>query len=142
MTYTLLPAQHWSRRIGNSGGKTLWGGFLIQGKRTIYFSGDTGYFCGFKEFGERYAIDYALLGVGAYEPRWFMHYSHMNAAEFLKAAGETGAKQVIPMHFGTISLSEEPLTWPLYEIDEHIRRNPEYAQIIRALRTGEFIELE
>ncbi|MDR0447855.1 MAG: MBL fold metallo-hydrolase, partial [Treponema sp.] len=25
--YTLLPAQHWSRRIGQAGGRTLWGSF-------------------------------------------------------------------------------------------------------------------
>jgi L-ascorbate metabolism protein UlaG (beta-lactamase superfamily) len=139
ITYTLVPAQHWSRRIGQPGGKTLWGGYIMQGSRTVYFSGDTGYFCGFKEFGGRYAIDYALLGVGAYEPRWFMHYSHMNVHEFFAAAEETGAQLVIPMHFGVISLSEEPITYPLYEIDEYIKQNPEIAPHIRSLRVGEYI---
>ena len=141
LTYTLLPAQHWSRRIGQGSGKTLWGGYLIQGKRTVYFSGDTGYFIGFREFGQRYSIDYALLGLGAYEPRWFMHYQHMNASEFFEAAAETGAQIVIPMHFGIISLSEEPITYPLYEIDQCIRENPELTQRIRPLRVGEFIEI-
>jgi L-ascorbate metabolism protein UlaG (beta-lactamase superfamily) len=142
ITYTFLPAQHWSRRIGQPGGKSLWGGYLIQGSRTVYFSGDTGYFCGFKEFGERYPIDYALLGAGAYDPRWFMHYSHMNVAEFFAAAGETKAKLAIPIHFGVISLSDEPLTYPLYEVDEYIRQNPEIADTIRPLRVGEYIKIE
>jgi len=139
--YTLVPAQHWSRRIGDPGGRTLWGGYVMQGSRTVYFSGDTGYFCGFKEFGERYKIDYALLGVGAYEPRWFMHYAHMNVPEFFDAARETGAKITIPMHFGIISLSEEPITYPLYEIDEHIRKNQDIKDTICPLRVGEYLTM-
>jgi len=142
ITYTFLPAQHWSRRIGQPGGSTLWGSFLIEGSRTVYFSGDSGYFIGFKEFGERYSIDYALLGVGAYDPRWFMHYAHMNVPEFFDAADETKARQVIPLHFGVISLSDEPITYPLYEIDEHMRKNPDTTQNICPLRVGEFIRMD
>jgi L-ascorbate metabolism protein UlaG (beta-lactamase superfamily) len=142
ITYTLLPAQHWSRRIGQGSRETLWGSFLIQGSKTIYFSGDTGYFRGFEEFGRRYAIDYALLGAGAYEPRWFMHYQHMNVAEFFMAADDLKAKVAIPMHFGVISLSDEPLVYPLYEIDAYIKKHPEYADRIRSLRVGEFIRLD
>jgi L-ascorbate metabolism protein UlaG (beta-lactamase superfamily) len=142
ITYTLLPAQHWSRRIGQGGGKTLWGGFLIEGAKTIYFSGDSGYFKGFQEFGNRYEIDYAIVGAGAYEPRWFMHYSHLNVAEFFRAADDLGAKIAIPMHFGIISLSDEPLLYPLYEVDTFISENPDYAQRIRPLRVGEFLKID
>jgi L-ascorbate metabolism protein UlaG (beta-lactamase superfamily) len=142
ITYTLLPAQHWSRRIGQANNTTLWGGFLIQGSKTVYFSGDTGYFRGFEEFGRRYAIDYALLGAGAYDPRWFMHYSHMNVAEFFMAARDLGAKTVIPMHFGVISLSDEPILYPLHEIDEYVKTNPEFAGQVRPLRVGEFLVME
>jgi L-ascorbate metabolism protein UlaG (beta-lactamase superfamily) len=142
ITYTLLPAQHWSRRIGQKGGTTLWGGYMVEGSKTVYFSGDSGYFKGFQEFGSRYEIDYAIVGAGAYEPRWFMHYAHLNVAEFFRAADDLGAKIAIPMHFGTISLSDEPLLYPLYEVDKFISENPEYAQRIRPLRVGEFIRME
>ena len=141
LNYTLLPSQHWSRRIGQGGGTSLWGGFLIEGSKTIYFSGDSGYFIGFEEFGRRYTIDYALLGAGAYEPRWFMHYSHMNVAEFFRAACDVGAKTAIPMHFGVISLSDEPLLYPLYEIDKYLKINPEYAERVCPLRVGEYIKM-
>jgi L-ascorbate metabolism protein UlaG (beta-lactamase superfamily) len=141
VTYTFLPAQHWSRRIGQKGGSTLWGGFLIEGSKTIYFSGDSGYFIGFREFGSRYNIDYALLGAGAYEPRWFMHYAHMNVEEFFRAADDLGAGTAIPFHFGVIKISEEPLLYPLYEISEYISRNPEYSERVRPLRVGEFLRI-
>jgi L-ascorbate metabolism protein UlaG (beta-lactamase superfamily) len=141
LTYTFLPAQHWSRRIGQASGATLWGSWLVQGSRTVYFSGDTGYFRGFEEFGSRFDIDYALLGAGAYEPRWFMHYSHMNVAEFFRAADDLKARVSIPIHFGVISLSNEPLLYPLYETEEHIKAHPEYSDRVKPLRVGEYIKL-
>jgi L-ascorbate metabolism protein UlaG (beta-lactamase superfamily) len=142
ITYTFLPAQHWSRRIGQKGGTTLWGGFIIEGSKTVYFSGDSGYFIGFEEFGRRYEIDYAIVGAGANEPRWFMHYAHMNVMEFFSAVDELGAKIAIPMHFGVIKLSDEPLLYPLYEVEKYIEQQPEYAPKVRPLRVGEFIMLE
>ena len=139
LTYTFLPAQHWSRRIGQKTGASLWGGWLVEGSKTVYFSGDSGYFRGFEEFGKRFDIDYALIGAGAYEPRWFMHYQHLNVEEFFRAADELRAKIAIPFHFGVISLSDEPLLYPLYEIDRFLARQPEYAERVRPLRVGEYL---
>jgi L-ascorbate metabolism protein UlaG (beta-lactamase superfamily) len=141
LTYTFLPAQHWSYRLGYKNGTTLWGGWLIQGSKTVYFSGDTGYFRGFEEFGSKYEIDYALIGAGAYDPRWMMHYQHLNPREFVMAADDIKAKTAIPMHFGVISLSNEPLVYPLYELDEFIKENPGYAERIKLLRVGEYIRM-
>jgi L-ascorbate metabolism protein UlaG (beta-lactamase superfamily) len=142
LTYTFLPVQHWSRRIGQKRNAVLWGSWLIRGSRTVYFSGDTGYFCGFAEYGRRFNIDYALIGAGAYEPRWFMHYSHMNVAEFIKTAADLRAGLAIPVHFGVISLSDEPLLYPLYELDEYLKKNPAEAGRFRPLRVGEYLRME
>ena len=139
--YTFLPAQHWTMRLGDKRNGTLWGGFMIEASKTIYFSGDTGYFIGFREFGRRYNIDYAIIGAGAYEPRWFMAYQHLNIPEFFLAADDLKAAITIPMHFGVISLSVEPLVYPLYEIDLFIKENPQYRERIRPLRVGEYIEM-
>jgi L-ascorbate metabolism protein UlaG (beta-lactamase superfamily) len=140
LTYTFLPAQHWSRRLGQKSGASLWGGWLVKGSKTVYYSGDSGYFCGFEEFGNLFDIDYAILTAGAYEPRWFMHYQHMNVAEFFRAVDELKAKAAIPFHFGVITLSDEPLNYSLYEIEQHIVRNPEYAGRVRPLRVGSIFE--
>ena len=140
--YTLVPAQHWSRRIGQKANTTLWGGFMIEASKTIYFSGDTGYFCGFRELGKKYNIDYAIISAGAYEPRWFMYYQHMNIEEFFRAADDLKAKTIIPMHFGTISLSDEPLVYPLHAIKLYLEENPHYAGKIKSLRVGEYISVQ
>ena len=141
LSYTFLPAQHWSRRIGQASGATLWGGWLVRGSKTVYFSGDSGYFRGFEEIGNRFDIDYAILGAGANEPRWFMHYSHMNVEEFFRAADDLKAKIAIPMHFGVISLSDEPILYPLYEIDQYLAAHPEYSGRIRPLRVGQYLKM-
>ena len=137
--YTLLPAQHWSKRVTQGSNKTLWGGFMVEGSKTIYFSGDTGYFKGYKEFGRIYDIDYAILAAGAYIPRQMMHYAHQNVDEFFMAADDLKAKISIPMHFGIIGLGREPILYPLWEVEKYIEKNPEYKDKTTPLRVGEYI---
>ncbi|MBN2438811.1 MAG: MBL fold metallo-hydrolase, partial [Deltaproteobacteria bacterium] len=76
----------------------------------IYYGGDSGYFIGYREIGRRYpGIDYALLPVTAYDPRWFMHYAHMDAREALDAFRDLGARYFIPTQWGTFQLGDEPV---------------------------------
>jgi L-ascorbate metabolism protein UlaG (beta-lactamase superfamily) len=106
-----LPAQHWSRRISQSTDTTLWASFLlVTSDRKIYYGGDSGYFIGYREIGRRYpGIDYALLPVTAYDPRWFMYYSHMDAREALDAFRDLDARYFIPTQWGTFRLGDEPI---------------------------------
>ena len=99
-------AFHWSKRGLFDYNDTLWGSFVLQlGGKTLYHSGDTGYWEHFAEFGEKYDIDFAMLSLGDYEPRWFMKQSHMNPAEALKAMRDLGAESAVGMHFGTFQLA-------------------------------------
>ncbi len=109
-TVTCLPAQHWSNRIGTERNSTLWCGWLLDnGSRRYYFAGDSGWFHGFAEIGRRFApIDVAFIPIGAYEPRWFMKYQHIDPAEALQAFQDLGARHMIPMHWGTFDLTDEP----------------------------------
>jgi len=113
-----LPAQHWSRRIGQGRNTTLWASFLIvTPERTVYFGGDSGYFIGYREIGRRYpGIDVALLPLTAYHPRWFMHYAHMNAPEVLDAFDDLGARTLIPTQWGTFRLGSEPIGYPILDL--------------------------
>lgn len=111
---TLVPAQHWSMRSGFDTNQSLWGGYVIESPGTrAYFAGDTGYPAAFKEIGKQFpGIDYALLPIGAYEPRWFMKAQHIGPEEAAVAFGELGARRLVPMHWGTFRLSDEPLAQP------------------------------
>ena len=113
-----LPAQHWSRRIGQPVNSTLWASFMIiTPAATIYYGGDSGYFVGYREIGRRFpGIDYALLPVTAYHPRWFMHYSHMNASEALQAFKDLDARVFIPTQWGAFHLGDNPPGTPALDL--------------------------
>ncbi len=111
---TCLPAQHWSNRLTQRRNGSLWCSWLIDaGDRRLYFAGDSGWFPGFAEYGRRFGpLAAALLPIGAYEPRWFMRYQHMDPAEALAAAGALVARELVAMHWGTFVLTDEPLDEP------------------------------
>lgn len=108
---TCLPSQHWTRRIEQGTNAALWCAWLLDSGDTRYFfAGDTGYFHGFREFGRRYGtIDVAMLPIGAYEPRWFMRFQHMNPAEAYRAFLDLGARFMLGMHWGAFDLTDEPI---------------------------------
>jgi len=117
-TLTCLPSQHWSRRFGQGTNQTLWCSWLLDsGEHRYYFAGDTGYFHGFREYRRRFGpIDVAMLPIGAYQPRWFMRYQHMDPAEAYRAFLDLGARFMLPMHWGTFDLTHEPVDQPAKEL--------------------------
>jgi len=122
---TLLPCNHWTMRnplIGPN--RSLWGSFLLKTKSgaTIFISGDTGYFGGFREIGEEFSIDLAIFNLSAYEPRWFMAASHMNPRETVRAFQELRAKQLLIVHWGTFRLGDEPVYFPPVQLKQELDR--------------------
>ncbi|MFN0277969.1 MAG: MBL fold metallo-hydrolase [Pyrinomonadaceae bacterium] len=112
---TFVPVRHWSRRWLFDMNWRLWGGYVIEsGDTTIYFGGDSGYAPHYKETGELFPeIDYFLIGIGAYQPRFMMEPNHNSPAEAFRAFQDSGAKKLVPMHYGTFDLSDEPPSQPL-----------------------------
>ncbi len=109
---TSLPAVHDSARNTDDHNQTLWGSWAIEspGNRII-FIGDTGYSeTIFNNIGEEYgSFDYAILPIGAYEPRELMWMSHITPEEAVAIGKEVNAKTLIASHWGTVSsLSDEP----------------------------------
>jgi L-ascorbate metabolism protein UlaG (beta-lactamase superfamily) len=120
INFTYLPAKHWNRRGLKDMNEMLWGSFMIESKEsTIYFGADSGLGIHFEEIAGMFpAIDYALLGIGAYKPEWFMHTAHTGPADALLAFEKLKAKYFIPMHHGTFDLSDEPIFYPKQELTE------------------------
>lgn len=112
---TLTPCHHWGARFLHDSHRGF-GGYMVEiGGRTIYHCGDTAFFDGFKEIGQRFDIDVALLPIGAYDPPSGREV-HMNPEEAVRAFIELGAKQMVPMHYGTFRLSYEPPDEPLLRL--------------------------
>lgn len=99
------PTQHFSGRGLFDRNETLWGSFVVEGPyHKIYFSGDSGYFEGFKEIGNKYGpFDYTLMECGAYNEKW--HYVHMFPEESVQANIDLKGKVMQPMHWGTFDLA-------------------------------------
>ena len=110
-----VPARHWGRRGARDFNKRLWGGFIIKTASTsIYFSGDTAYSDVFKEIHNTFGdIDICLLPIGAYAPKYMMETSHTTPEEAYQIFKDLGGKTMIPMHYGTYDLSDEPLGEPI-----------------------------
>jgi L-ascorbate metabolism protein UlaG (beta-lactamase superfamily) len=110
----MVPAQHWSRRTLCDSEARLWGGFVVEaGGYTLYFAGDSGYEAHFRAIAARFPrIDVALLPVGAFEPRWYMRRKHMSPEDAALAFRELRARWVVPIHWGTFRLGDEPMGEP------------------------------
>ena len=112
--FIFTPAQHWSARGLRDRNKSLWGSWFIKNEdKNIFHAGDTGYSEDFIEIRNRLgAVDFAMIPIGAYDPQWFMSYSHVNPEEALNIAKDLDAKKSIGMHWGTFILTDEPVLEP------------------------------
>jgi L-ascorbate metabolism protein UlaG (beta-lactamase superfamily) len=122
---TLVPACHWSRRGIFDTNRVLWGGYVIEGGgHSAYHSGDTAWFEGFGEIGRRFPdLDAAMLPIGGYQPAWFMEHYHLNPEQAGRAYLDLGARRLVPMHWGTLQLTDEPLCEPIDRMRSWWRTN-------------------
>jgi L-ascorbate metabolism protein UlaG (beta-lactamase superfamily) len=111
---TLVPARHWSMREPWNKNATLWGGFVIRAREgTAYHSGDTAFGDHFAEIRERIGrIDWAMLPIGGYNPRWFMEPQHVDPIEAARGFAALGAQHMLAMHWGTFRLTDEAVGEP------------------------------
>jgi L-ascorbate metabolism protein UlaG (beta-lactamase superfamily) len=142
---TLVPARHWSRRWLFDTNRALWGGFVVRaGQYSVYHAGDTGWFVGFKEIGQRFpGLDAAMLPIGAYSPPWFMEKHHMNPEQAGLAFVELGARRLVPMHWGAFQLTAEPISELIGRLEEWWRQEqpPGNSRLCR-LAVGETLVLD
>lgn len=114
--FVATPAKHFSGRTLSDRNQTLWASWvIIDSDVRIFFSGDSGYFAGFKEIGKRYGpFDLTMMETGAYNENW--PDVHMHPEESLQAHIDVNGKWMMPIHNGTFDLAMH--TW--YEPFERI----------------------
>jgi L-ascorbate metabolism protein UlaG (beta-lactamase superfamily) len=106
------PSQHWGARVIKDMHRG-YGGYVLNARGgSVYHAGDTAYFNGFREIGQRLHPDVALLPIGAYNPPSFRNV-HTSPEDAVRAFMDLGARWMIPMHYGTFRLSHEPMEEPL-----------------------------
>jgi len=110
------PAQHFSGRGFFDGAETLWTSWVIRTpQHSVFFSGDTGYFDGFKKIGGRYGpFDFTFLECGGYDDSW--RSMHMMPDDTLKAFNDLKGKILVPIHNGTFDMAFHPWYEPMENI--------------------------
>ena len=140
---TYVPSRHWGRRSVNDINLRLWGGYVIEGMgETIYFCGDSGYGSHFAAIARIFpTINYCMVGIGAYKPEFFMAQSHTSPSDAVKAFQDTKAKTMIPMHYGTFDLSDEPIGDPL-RVLKKLEEEKNLKEKVWHLKPGEMVLLK
>jgi L-ascorbate metabolism protein UlaG (beta-lactamase superfamily) len=107
------PAQHFSGRGITDRNKTLWASWVIQAPfHKLFFSGDSGYFKGFKQIGDRYGpFDMTFLECGAYGRSW--PKVHMFPEQTVQAHLDLKGNVLHPIHWATFNLALHPWYEPM-----------------------------
>jgi L-ascorbate metabolism protein UlaG (beta-lactamase superfamily) len=104
--------EHWGKRMPWEQINRGYNCYTFQkNNRTIFFGGDTAYGNYFKELGDKYQIDIALLPISAYKPI-MMTSHHMNPIEAHQAFQDLKSAHCIPIHWGSFRLALEPMAEP------------------------------
>ena len=118
---THVPSRHWGARIVRDVHRG-YGGYVVRsGAQSIYHAGDTAYFDGFHEIGERLKPQVALLPIGAYHPDSFRRV-HTSPEDAVQGFLDVGARWMVPMHYGTFRLSYEPVDEPVERLKADAKR--------------------
>ena len=103
--FVATPAQHFSGRTPFDRNSTLWASWVIlTPELRVFFSGDSGYFDGFKRIGAEYGpFDLTLIEAGAYDVNW--PRVHMQPEQTLQAHLDLRGRTLLPIHNGTFDLA-------------------------------------
>ncbi|UPQ89291.1 MBL fold metallo-hydrolase [Vibrio sinaloensis] len=116
--YVLTPTQHFSGRGLTDRDGTLWGSWVINGQQhKVFFSGDSGYFSGFKEIGDKYGpFDFTMIETGAYNSLWAD--IHMFPEQSVQAHIDLKGKVMMPIHNSTFDLAMHDWNEPMQQAME------------------------
>lgn len=122
LTFAATPSRHFSGRGLSDRMKTQWASWVIVGNDDrIFFSGDSGYFDGFKEIGSKYGpFDLTLLECGQYNELWSS--IHMMPEQTVQAHLDLKGKLLMPIHWGAFSLALHSWTDPIERASAEAKR--------------------
>ena len=122
LTITATPAQHFSGRGLTDRNQTLWASWVITTSwHNLFFSGDSGYFDGFKQIGEKFGpFDMTFIECGAYNESWSQ--VHMFPEQTVQAHLDLGGNILHPIHWGTFNLALHPWYEPMQRVTAAAKR--------------------
>ncbi|MEH7116287.1 MBL fold metallo-hydrolase [Neobacillus vireti] len=139
LTVAFTPSKHFSGRGPLNRNSTLWGGWVILGGKTrFYTSGDGGYDTHFKEIGKKYGpFDLTLMEGGQYDRRW--SWVHMTPEQSVQAHLDVNGKNMMLIHWGAFTLAYHGWTEP---IERALKTSEESGVHMIAPQIGETVLLD
>jgi N-acyl-phosphatidylethanolamine-hydrolysing phospholipase D len=142
--YHCTPACHGSQRYLYDRHRSLWSGWFMEkrcelgnGRFSLFFAGDTAYADHFRAIRRCLGRpDMALLPIGAYAPRWYLQELHLSPDEALQAFCDLQAEKLVPIHWGTFDLGQEPIHLPGQLLTKLARRRGIAAEKVCVLPVG------
>jgi len=112
-----IEGQHWGARLPWNKGMEANSILLSKNGVNIFIGADTGYTEKFQQQLREVEIELAIMGIGAYLPKSYEAH-HATPEQAIQMAEEIGAKKIIPMHWGTFKLSQEPMEEPIQRFNQ------------------------
>ena len=119
---TAVPTRHDFGRWRKGGDPEALGYVVSGGGATLHHAGDVDFsdHSVFDAIGKRHAIDAALLPIGGMMPVWYYRWRrtaldrgiHIDPDCALEIFERLGAKQLVPVHWGTVHLPFGPASMP------------------------------
>ncbi|MBN2776326.1 MAG: MBL fold metallo-hydrolase [Bacteroidales bacterium] len=118
LKFVCTPAQHFSGRNPKYRNSSLWCSWAIIGNtKKVFFSGDSGYFGGFKEIGNKYGpFDISMIECGQYNELW--KEIHMMPEQSVQAAIDLNSTKMLPIHNMSFSLALHSWDEPKKRVSE------------------------
>jgi len=113
LTIRAMGARHWGRRWPPFGGDYGFNSYVLEksGHRTLLAcdSAETDLFAAVATNPPEVAV----FSIGAYDP-WI--YNHANPEQVWSMFQQTGARYLVPIHWGTFRLGKEPMEEPMQRL--------------------------
>ena len=115
LKFYATPAVHYSGRGLFDRNQRLWCSWSIVGKgKRLFISGDSGYFDGFKDIGERLGpFDVTFLKIGAYSDKGTWRALHMTPEEAGQQHLDLRGQLLVPLHWATFDMALHPWYEPI-----------------------------
>ncbi len=117
LTVKAIEGQHWGARLPWNQEMKANSILLSKNGVNIFFGADTGYTESIQQQLREVDIELAIMGIGAYSPKSF-EPRHATPEQAIQMAEEMGAKKILPMHWGTFKLSQEPMDEPIKRFNQ------------------------
>lgn len=108
-----FAARHWGERTPWEKKTRGYNSYIFaKSGKSLLFASDTSYTDVFGSITKLHPVDAAAFDLSAYEPKWFRQ-AHATSEEVWRMFKQTGAKALLPIHWGTFIISQEAIDDPM-----------------------------